>query len=123
MDDKKRAQEFTDKYLQSWVEPDQATRHEYIRKIWAPDGQLCVSDPAQTIEGVAGIIAHVDQLYGALSQLRFVYDQHIVCGDALLLRWSIFDQSGQQRIKRGVNIVWRDESGCAQRVYMFMNVE
>lgn len=42
MDDKKRAQEFTDKYLQSWVEPDQATRHEYIRKIWAPDGQLCV---------------------------------------------------------------------------------
>ena len=123
MDDKKRAQEFTDKYLQSWVEPDQATRHECIRKIWVPDGQLCVSDPAQMIEGVAAIIAHVDQLYGALSQLKFVYDQRIVCGDALLLRWSIFDQSGQQRIKRGVNIVWRDESGRAQRVYMFMNVE
>lgn len=117
--------DFHTDYLRTWTEPDPATRAKYIRAMWNPAGRLVVSSQNLVIEGVENISEHIGRVHEdliATKGLTFTYDQQVTADDALLLRWSMLTPGGDVA-GRGVDLVFHDDEGRAQTVYMFMGVE
>ncbi|GAA3593114.1 hypothetical protein GCM10022198_16240 [Klugiella xanthotipulae] len=111
-------------YLETWTETDPERRRLLIEQVWAAEGRLVVSSIGLTLNGVEEIAAHIGRVHEqniVARGLRFVYDQHIEAGDALLLRWSMLSAEGNA-VGRGVDLVFRDAEGRVQTVYMFMGV-
>ncbi|WP_028923100.1 nuclear transport factor 2 family protein [Pseudonocardia acaciae] len=116
--------EFHERYLRTWTEPDPEIRRHSIDQLWAMDGRLIVSSLGTTIQGTDDIAAHIAHVHDdkiTANELRFACDQQVVAGDALLLRWSMLDPSGEA-VGRGVDVVLRDGDGRVETVYTFMGV-
>ena len=116
--------DFDAAYLSTWTEPDAGKRLALIEQMWAPHGSLHISSPALTLTGTADIAEHIGRVHNdriAGQGLTFSYDQRMESGDALLLRWSMTDPSGDV-VGRGVDTVFRDVEGKVTRAYMFMGV-
>ncbi|QIM18965.1 nuclear transport factor 2 family protein [Leucobacter coleopterorum] len=116
--------DFDARYLDTWIEPDPATRRTNIEHLWSPGGQLAVSSLGITLTGIDEITTHIAGVHDGLiagKGLRFSYDQQVESGDALLLRWSMTARNGEV-VGRGVDTVFRDAEGKITRAYMFMGV-
>lgn len=117
--------DFQKQYLETWIEPDAQKRRANIERLWSADGRMAVSSIGTTLHGVDEIDAHITRVHEQNivgRGLRFVYDQHVEAGEALLLRWSILAPDGSA-VGRGVDVVSRDAEGLVQTVYMFMGVD
>lgn len=112
-------------YLSTWTESDPDRRRAMIEDVWAPDGQLHVSSSGATITGTADIAAHIDRVHAERivgQGLTFAYDQHLESGGATLLRSSMLTAEGTV-VGRGVDIVFRDDTGRVTATHMFMGVD
>lgn len=112
-------------YLSTWTESDADRRRAVIEDVWAPDGQLHVSSTGTTITGTADIATHIDRVHADLivdKGLTFAYDQHLESGGATLLRWSMLTAEGTA-VGRGVDMVFRDDTGKVTAAHMFMGVD
>jgi hypothetical protein len=117
--------DFEQQYLQTWTEPDRQRRRANIERLWSPEGRMVVSSIGATLHGVDEIDGHIALVHEQNivgRGLRFVYDQHAEAGGALLLRWSMIAPDGSV-VGRGVDVVFRDDAGRVQTVYMFMGID
>ncbi|KAF5291001.1 hypothetical protein FQR65_LT20534 [Abscondita terminalis] len=115
---------FASDYLASWTERDPSTRSETISRLWSEDGRLSVSSLGTTLAGVNAITEHIGKVHDdliAAKGLVFAYDQELVSGDTLLLRWSMRAPSGDV-VGRGVDTVTFTPAGRIATVNMFMGV-
>lgn len=119
------SEQFTRDYLSTWTEPDQDQRDELIRALWSSDGALSVSSLGITLSGIDAIAAPVSSVHNDLiagKGLTFAYDQQLVSGDTLLLRWSMRTPSGEV-VGRGIDTITFNAGGGIRSVHMFMGVE
>ena len=117
--------QFTRDYLSTWSEPDQDRRGDLIRGLWSSNGTLSVSSLGITLSGTDAIAAHISGVHDDLiagKGLTFGYDQQVVSGETLLLRWSMRTPSGDI-VGRGVDTVTFDGDGRIDSAHMFMGVE
>lgn len=116
---------FQDAYLATWTDPDPIRRRRLIRDTWSGDGRLVVATLPAPVHGVDAIADHIGRVHDDLiagKGLTFAYDQAVLSGDALPLRWSVLTPAGD-RAGRGVDLVFRDEDGRVTTAYMFMGVD
>jgi len=119
------AAEFEKQYLLTWTESDPVARLSIIDQIWCKNGRIVISSLGSNIQGIDEIAAHITHVHEESiikKGLHFIYDQHAEAGGALLLRWSILTSSGSTA-SRGVDMIFRNQDGRVETVYMFVGIE
>jgi hypothetical protein len=118
-------EQFDQEFLETWTETDPEKRRAAIERVWAPEGRMVVAPIGATLEGFDQIAAFVGQVNDeniAGKGLRFVYDQRLEAGEALLLRWSMLTPDGEA-VGRGVETLFRGGDGKVRTAYVFLGVD
>ena len=119
------SEQFTRDYLATWTEPEDGRRNDRTNAPGSSDGTLSASSLGVTLSGTDAIATHITGVHNDLiagKGLTFSYDQQLVSGETLLLRWSMRAPSGDV-VGRGIDTVTFDADERVRTVHMFMGVE
>jgi hypothetical protein len=114
--------EFVDRYINIWNEPDSGRRRQIIRELWQEDAQHL----ARTIEaaGHDGIEARVRTAYekwvkekGNIFRLRDGVDGH---HETIKLRWEMLPAAGGEVISIGFDFLVLGGDGRIRTGYQFI---
>jgi hypothetical protein len=115
-------EQFVDRYLNVWNEPDAAARRRTIRALWQEDAHHL----ARTLEAVghAGIETRVANAYekwvkekGYIFRLRDGVDGH---HNTIKLRWDMLPAAGGDVISTGFDFLVLGDDGRIRTGYQFI---
>ncbi|MFB4303492.1 hypothetical protein [Actinomadura sp. NTSP31] len=141
MNEQLEPNEWADRYIAQWTEPDPGTRRALIRELWAPDGVQVLVNPPQEIREAAGNLAFPipplevrghDALNARVSR---AYDMFIAPGErtfkaaekatvlmpnVLAVRWSTVSVSTGEAVGGGLDVIALDDEGRIRTDHQFI---
>ena len=139
----KDPQEFADRYVALWNEPDPATRRRMIRELWAPGGaqvlvdppvemrdaadRLAFPHPTLEVRGYDAIEARVSRAYEMfIAPGEYVFefggDASRLLGNVVSLNWSMVSRADREKAGGGLNVVALGDDGRIRLDYLFVEV-
>lgn len=137
----KDLQEFVDRYVALWNEPDPDVRSGIIRELWAPDGaevlvdppvemrntadRLAFPHPTLEVHGYDAIEARVSRAYEMfIAPGEYVFefggDAHRLLGNVVSLTWSMVSRADREKAGGGLNVLALGTDGRIRLDYLFV---
>jgi hypothetical protein len=139
----KDLQDFTDRYVALWNEPDPDVRRDLISQFWAADGAQVLVDPPQEIREAAdrlqfpaptlevrghhALEARVTRAYEMfIAPGEFVFEargdaQHLL-DNVVAFKWRMVPRGGGDLAAGGLEVMALDDDGRIRVGYLFIGV-
>jgi hypothetical protein len=134
-------QQWADRYIAQWNEPDPATRSALIRELWAPDGVQVLVDPPEEIRNAATALAfpvpplEVRGHVALDARVTRAYEMFVEPGEhvfeaaeeayplmpnVLAIRWSMVSTRTGEAVGGGLDILALDDDGRLRTDHQFI---